>query len=160
MSNDAISGPQVAKLPVLAALVALFGIGDTAYLSYHHYTAEPVPCSILSGCEQVLTSQWATLGGFLPASVDFPSVAAVPLAILGLAAYCVVFLLAALSIRGNRKSWLLFGIQAIVMACFSGWLLYIQAFRIEAFCQFCLLSAATSLTLLVIAVVSRFWRLG
>ncbi len=160
MNNDAISNSKVAKLPVLATLVALFGIGDTTYLTYHHYTAEPVPCSILSGCEQVLTSQWATLGGFLPASVDFPALAAVPLAVLGLAAYFAALLLALLSIRGNGKSWLLFGIQATVMATFSGWLFYVQAYRIEAFCQFCLLSAATSATLFVIAVVSRFWRLG
>lgn len=158
MSDSVQSASRVAKLPLLAALFALFGIGDTAYLTYHHYMAEPVPCSILTGCEQVLTSQWATLGGFLP--FDAPSVASVPLALLGFAAYLLAFILAVLSIRGNRRSWLLFGLQATMMAAFSGLLFYLQAVRIEAFCQFCLISAATSLSLFVIAIVSRFWRVA
>lgn len=144
--------------PIAAAIVALFGIGDTAYLTYHHYTAEPVPCSILTGCEQVLTSQWATLAGFLPASLDYPAIASIPLAALGSAAYLLAFALALVSLRGNRVAWLFFGIHATVMAGFSGFLFYIQAFRIEAFCQFCLLSAVSSLTLFIIAAVSRFWR--
>jgi uncharacterized membrane protein len=144
--------------PIAAAFVALFGVGDTAYLTYHHYTAIPVPCSVLSGCEQVLNSQWATLAGFLPESLDYPLLATIPLAGLGLAAYLLALALAALSIAGNRTAWLFFGIHAVFMAGFSGLLFYIQAFRIEAFCQYCLLSAASSLTLLIIALISRFWR--
>ncbi len=158
MTDQTATIAKVAKLPALAAFVAFLGIADTIYLTYHHYTAEPVPCSIVSGCEQVLTSQWSTLGGFLP--FDAPMLANVPLSMLGTFAYITALILALLSLRGNRKSWLLFGIQTCLMGCFSAWLFYLQAYVIEAFCQFCLLSALSTFTLLAIALISRFWRVN
>jgi uncharacterized membrane protein len=129
------------KLPLLAAVIALVGLADASYLTYHHYTAMPVPCSITEGCEQVLTSAWADLWGL-------------PLAMYGAAAYLVAFALAVISSFGNRLTWLLFGIQVTFMAVFTGWLLYLQAYVIEAFCQFCLLSAATTVTLFLIFLIS------
>jgi uncharacterized membrane protein len=133
------------KYALAAVIVALGGIVDAVYLTIHHYTARPVPCSITNGCETVLTSQYAMIAG-------------VPLALFGAAAYLVALALALLTIFGQRKAWLLFGIQTILMAAFTVWLLYLQAAVIEAFCQFCLLSALLTFTLLTIALVSRFWR--
>ncbi len=135
----------VAKLPVLAAVIALFGLGDAIYLTIHHLTGEQVPCSIVAGCEMVLTSSYAQIGG-------------IPLAIFGAAAYFAAFSLAILAIFGNPKAWFLFGVQVVLMSVFTLWLLYLQAFVIGAFCQFCLISAAITLTLLIIAVISGFWR--
>lgn len=135
----------VAKLPLLAAVVALVGLADSIYLTIHHYTGEQVPCSIVEGCEQVLTSSYAQIGG-------------VPLAIFGAAAYFAAFSLAILAAYGNRLMWTLFGLQVSLMAIFTAWLLYLQAFVIEAFCQFCLLSAATTLTLFVIFIASKLHR--
>lgn len=129
---------------ILATIVSLVGVLDSVYLTIHHYTAEPVPCSIINGCEQVLTSPYATFGG-------------VPLAIFGAIAYFVAFSLALLTVYGNRSMWNLFGVQVVVMAIFSGWLIYVQAALIGAFCQFCLLSAATTLTLFLIFVLSTFY---
>ena len=133
------------KYALLAAIVAVAGIVDAVYLTVHHYTARPVPCSIVSGCETVLTSQYAVIMG-------------VPLALFGAAAYLVAMLLAVLTIFGQRKTWLLFGLQTILMSAFTVWLLYLQGMVIGAFCQFCLLSALVTLTLLTIALISRFWR--
>lgn len=48
----------VAKLPLLAAIVALIGLADSIYLTIKHFTGEQVPCSIVEGCEQVLTSSF------------------------------------------------------------------------------------------------------
>lgn len=135
----------IAKLPLLAAVVALIGLGDSIYLTIKHYTGEQVPCSIVEGCEQVLTSSYAQIGG-------------VPLAIFGAAAYFVAFALAILAAYGNRLMWTLFGVQVVFMTIFTAWLLYLQAFVIEAFCQFCLLSAATTLTLFIIFTVSKIRR--
>jgi uncharacterized membrane protein len=131
--------------PAAAAVVALVGLGDSIYLTAHHYTAEPVPCSLIEGCETVLTSAYAELFGL-------------PLALYGAAAYFFAFSLAVLAAYGNRLLWRLFAMQAFFMAAFSGWLIYVQGAYIGAFCQFCLLSALTSFTLFIIAVGSRPWR--
>lgn len=139
MSNQT----TIAKLPVAAAIVALAGLADSVYLTVHHYTAEPVPCSILEGCEQVLNSQWSEFAG-------------IPLAAFGAAAYFVAFSLALLTVFGDRRTWRLYGVQATIMAGFSGWLFYVQAALIGAFCQFCLLSAISSVLLFIIFVASIF----
>lgn len=136
---------KIAKLPLVAALIALVGLCDAIYLTIHHYTGEKVPCSVTGGCEAVLTSAYAAIGG-------------IPLAAFGAAAYFVAFSLAILAAFGNRTMWKIFGIQTALMAAFSLWLIYLQAFVILEYCQFCLLSAATSVTLFLIALFSRFWR--
>lgn len=141
------SSTSMPKLPILAAVVALVGLVDSIYLTIHHLTAEKVPCSLISGCETVLTSTYAEIGG-------------IPLAGFGAAAYFIAFSLALLTVFGDRRTWTLFGVLVIGMAGFTVWLLYLQAFVINAFCQFCLLSAATSITLLIIALASKFWRRG
>jgi len=132
----------VAKLPVLAAVVALVGVADAVYLTVHHYTGEKVPCSVVAGCEQVLTSSYAEIAG-------------VPLAAFGALAYFTAFSLSVLTAFGNRSMWKIFGIQVVLMAIFTAWLVYLQAFVIEAFCQFCLVSAAITFTLLTIFLVSK-----
>lgn len=133
----------VAKLPLVAALVAVVGLCDSIYLTIHHYTGEKVPCSIVAGCEQVLTSSYAEVAGF-------------PLAIFGAIAYFAAFALAILAAFGNRFAWTLFSIQVVLMTVFTVWLVYLQASVIGAFCQFCLLSAATTTTLFIIVLISKF----
>ena len=136
---------KIDKLPLLGVVVALIGLIDAIYLTIHHYTGEKVPCSVTGGCEAVLSSSYAEIGG-------------IPLAMFGAAAYFVAFSLAILAAFGNRLMWRLFGLQAALMAFFSIYLLYVQKYEIREFCQYCLLSAATSVTLFVIALFSRFWR--
>ena len=149
MNNSEIinieNGGRVAKFAYVAAFVALIGLGDSVYLTVKHLLDEKVPCSLVSGCEVVLTSAYAEIFG-------------IPTAAFGAFAYFLVFSLAILAAFGNRLMWFLFGLMTAVMLIFTLWLLYLQAFVIKAYCQFCLLSAATTLTLFVIAVVSRFWR--
>ncbi|MBC7899337.1 MAG: vitamin K epoxide reductase family protein [Saprospiraceae bacterium] len=132
-------------LRIIAIAAALVGLADSIYLTVHHYTAEPVPCSLIDGCETVLTSPYAEIAG-------------VPLAVLGAAAYFAAFSLALLAIFGNRTAWTLFGVQAVVMAIFTSWLIYLQAAVIGAFCQFCLLSAITTYILLTAYIISLLVR--
>ncbi|KXJ98814.1 MAG: Vitamin K epoxide reductase family protein [Acidobacteria bacterium OLB17] len=132
------------KWLVLAAIVvAIAGLFDSVYLTIHHYTAEPVPCSITEGCEMVLTSAYAEVAGL-------------PLAIFGAGAYLFALIFATMALFGRRGMWLLYGLLATMMALFSAWLIYVQAALIGAFCQFCLLSAASSTLLFVIFIVSVF----
>jgi len=132
---------RFAKLPLAASLVALVGLVDAIYLTIHHYNAEPVPCGAAFDCEMVLTSAYAEIGG-------------IPLAAFGAAAYFAAFSLALLAAFGDGHMWKLFGVLATVMAVFSGWLIFLQAVRIGAFCQYCLVSACTSITLFVLFLVS------
>lgn len=127
-------------LAIAAIVVALAGLADSVYLTVHHYTAEPVPCSLIEGCEMVLTSQYAEFQG-------------IPLALIGSLGYFIAFSLALLTIYGYR-TWPLFGVQVTIMAIVSAVLVYIQAAWIGAFCQFCLISAATSMLLFLSFVLS------
>lgn len=136
---------SIAKLPLAAAIVALVGLADSVYLTVHHYTAEPVPCSIIEGCEQVLTSSYAEIAG-------------IPLAGFGAAAYFVAFSFALLTAFGDKRMWRLFGAQSTIMAGFSLWLLYVQGALIGAFCQFCLLSAISSIVLFILFIISLFTK--
>ncbi len=146
-SEDSIGqNKTLRKLPLIAALVALGGLADAVFLTIKHYTGGQVPCSIIEGCERVLTSQYAELFG-------------IPLAVFGAIAYFVAFSLALLAAFGNRLMWTLFGVQVVLMAIFTVWLIYLQGFVIEAFCQFCLISAAVTFTLFITYIISRFSRL-
>jgi len=131
--------------PIIAVVLALVGLSDSIYLTVHHLTAEPVPCSLVEGCETVLTSAYATIAG-------------IPLAAFGALAYFVAFSLSLLAAYGNEKAWKVFGLQAAFMAVFSAWLIFVQAYYIHAFCQFCLLSAGTSLSLLIVFLASKIFR--
>jgi uncharacterized membrane protein len=133
----------IQKLPLAAALVALIGLIDSIYLTVSHYQKTVVPCSIVSGCETVLTSQYAEIAG-------------VPLALFGALAYFAVFSLATLAAFGSENSWRMLSVAVALMAIFTAWLLYLQAFVIGAFCQFCLLSAATTFTLLLLVAARYF----
>lgn len=139
---EPIDGPPV-WLSGLASVVALVGLVDAIYLTVHHYTAEPVPCSVTHGCEMVLTSSYSELFG-------------IPLAGYGAFAYFLAFALALFAAFGNNWTWKLYGIQTLIMAAFSGWLVYVQANLIGAFCQYCLVSAGTSITLFALFLISMY----
>jgi uncharacterized membrane protein len=92
----------------------------------------------------VLTSKWAEFQG-------------IPLALIGAFGYFSAFSLALLTLYGYRLWWL-FGTQATMMAIVSAFLVYIQAAWIGSFCQFCLISAATSALLFLTFILSIFIR--
>jgi uncharacterized membrane protein len=129
----------------IASAVGVIGLADAIYLTVHHYTATAVPCGLTGGCETVLTSAYAEIFGL-------------PLGVYGAAAYFTAFALAFLAAYGNDLAWKLFGVLATTMVLFSAWLIFVQAYYINAWCQFCLLSALTSTTLFVLYIVSLVMR--
>lgn len=130
------------KLYVTAAIVSLLGLADAIYLTVQHVTGQSVRCTIVSGCSEVLSSSYAVVAGQ-------------PLALIGAAAYFSVFSLATLAAFGYRIAGTLMTVLVLLMFLFSLWLIYLQAFVIGAFCQFCLLSAAITTALAVIALLAR-----
>lgn len=130
------------KLYITAAIVSLIGLADAIYLTVEHVTGQTVRCTIVAGCSEVLSSQYAVMAG-------------VPLAAIGAAAYFSVFSLATLAAFGYRIAGTLLTALVLLMFLVSLWLIYLQAFVIHAFCQFCLLSAAVTTALTVIALFAR-----
>lgn len=133
------------KLYVVAALLSLVGLADALYLTIEHVTGQSVRCTIVSGCSEVLSSPYAVVAG-------------VPLAAIGAAAYFTVFSLAILTLFGYPKAGTLLTALLIMMFGVSLWLIYLQAFVIREFCQYCLLSALITTALLVVVVISRRLR--
>jgi uncharacterized membrane protein len=127
---------------VAAALIALVGLGDAVYLTVQHISGQSVPCSVTGGCEEVLTSRYAVIAG-------------IPLAALGAAAYFSVFSLSTLAAFGYRIAEKLLLPLVATMVLVSLWLFYLQAFVIQAFCQFCLLSAGITIALMIVVVLAR-----
>ena len=136
---------RVSVMYVAMALLSLVGLVDALYLTIEHVTGQSVRCTIVSGCSEVLSSSYAVVAG-------------IPLAAVGAAAYFTVFSLATLAIFGYRLAGKLLAPLTAFMVLVSLWLIYLQAFVIRAFCQFCLLSAAITIILFVIAFVA--WKKG
>lgn len=125
---------------VVAALLSLVGLIDALYLTIEHVTGQSVRCTVTGGCSEVLSSSYATVGP-------------IPLAALGAIAYFTVFSLATLAAFGYTSARRLLAALVVLMFLTSLWLLYVQAFVIEHFCQYCLLSAAVTFTLTVIVII-------
>lgn len=128
----------------VAAFLSLIGLADTIYLTVKHITGGIVPCTVTGGCEQVLNSAYSTIAG-------------VPLAAIGAAAYFTVFSLATLAAFGNRRAGSLLFYLSMLMLLFSVWLFFVQAFILHAFCQFCLLSGALSVLLATTMIARRIY---
>ena len=126
---------------LIAALVSLIGLADAVYLTAQHITGASLRCTIISGCSEVLSSPYAQVGPL-------------PLAAVGAAAYFIVFSLAVLAAFAYPLVKLLLKIILGLMFLTTLWLLYLQAFVIHHFCQYCLLSAAVTTTLTLIVFLS------
>ncbi len=136
---------KVAWSYVVVALLSLIGLADAIYLTVQDLTGQHLRCTIVSGCNEVLGSAYAHLGP-------------VPLAALGALAYFTVFSLAILGAFGYRLAGPLLAGLVAVMFLMTLWLLYLQAFVIHHFCQYCLLSAAVTTAVTAIVLGSRIMK--
>ncbi len=135
---------KLSRSPVVygsAAIVSLIGLADSIYLAVEHVSGRSVRCTIVTGCSEVLSSPYATVRG-------------VPLALIGAIAYFMAFSLATLAAFNYRFAAKLFAVLVSLMFLTSLWLLYLQAFVIRAFCQFCLLSAVVTVLLAILALIA------
>jgi uncharacterized membrane protein len=126
---------------IITALLSLIGLGDAIYLTVQDLTGQNLRCTIISGCAEVLGSKYAHIGS-------------VPLASVGALAYFTVFSLAILAAFGYRFARPLLAVLVGVMFLMTLWLLYLQAFVIHHFCQYCLLSAAVTIGLTILVLIA------
>src|ERR1044071_7932591 len=120
------SGKRIIWFYIAIAAVALIGLGDAAYLTIERLSGRTLQCS-LSGCNEVLSSDWSKLFGF-------------PISGFGAIAYFTVFSTAILLIYDYKTLKTVLLVITGLMAATSCFLLYLQAFVIKHFCQYCLLS--------------------
>jgi uncharacterized membrane protein len=133
------------RLYAVAALVALLGLADGIYLTIEHITGRTAECIASSGCQDVLSSKYAAIGHL-------------PLAAVGAFAYFTVFSAALLAAFGYRKCGSSFAFVVTIMFGMTLWLLYLQAFVLHAFCDYCLFSAGVTTVLTAIAVATTMLR--
>lgn len=124
----------------LTALVALVGLVDASYLTIEHLSGQNVRCMIVTGCDEVLQSRYATIAGNIP------------VAALGALAYFTIFSLATLAIFGYAGARRLVAPVVALMFLATLWFVYLQAFVIRAYCVYCLLSAVVTTTLALLTL--------
>ncbi len=118
--------PAEGTLRTFATFVAAFGIGVAAYIAIADSGGgSPVCLAGGSGCETVANSTYSHLLG-------------IDVAVFGIAGY--VLLLVAALLRGDGARMAGFGLSLAGFG-FSVYLTYLELFKIEAICQWCVASA-------------------
>lgn len=128
---------------IAAVVLSLIGIGVTGYLVWERYHGNAPVCALGGGCQTVQRSEWATVAG-------------IPVAIMGLLAY-VGMLACALVPRSVAALASLF--LSLLGVMLSGYLTYLELFRIHAVCEYCVTSAIV-VVLLLIASGARLVLIG
>ncbi len=127
--------------PYLLIAASFVGLGITAYLSYFQYM-NLIPTCAIGGCEIVLTSEHSKFFG-------------VPWSYIGLVYYMYTLGLTVLLAIDPKSFGLRVGALAYTGAgvLYSAWaIFYIQLTVIGALCQYCAMSAVTTVVLFGIAI--------
>ena len=135
------------------ALLALVGAGIAGALWWADQTRQDLPCSSGGGCAAVAASAWS--------HVDLVAVHHVPVALLGLLGYVLLFSLAMLRLgledsRWDRRLHALITLVSGGGMAYSWFLQWIAHAEVGAFCMWCR-SSAIVMTLLFAAAVWE-WR--
>ena len=121
--------------------IAVFGAAIAGYLTL----AGPDPaCVIVHGCAVVQSSSYSKLAG-------------IPVAALGLIGYGVILVAQARDTEATRT---VAAATALTGAGFSGWLTYVEVFRLEAICAWCVGSAICMSALAVLCIARMLRRPG
>lgn len=128
------------KVVIFLLVVALLGFIDAGYLTVEHYKGVIPPCSITSGCEEVLTSSYSNIFG-------------IPVSLIGMIYYLLV-LIGVFGYLENKNHSMLLGALILTIPAFIASLgfVYIQVFTIGSYCIYCLGSFLTSTILFVTAM--------
>ena len=130
---------------ILLVLFSFIGMVDSAYVALKSLDQTVVPCTVTRGCEEVLNSPYARIGGL-------------SIAWSGLLYYMATAAGGVFSLFGFRSVLRLTGAAAVLAFLFTLYLFYLQAFVIRAFCDYCLLSATMVLGVLITHLAARPFR--
>lgn len=128
------------QLIYLFGLIAILGLLDATYLTILHYRGVLPSCNLVVGCENVLTSNFATF-------------AAIPVALLGTLFYLSILICTLLYLDTKKLACLRVAFLLTIPGLLASlYFLYLQAFVIHYYCQYCLFSLFTSTILFAIAM--------
>lgn len=138
-------------ISLLFIVISLVGIADASYITYEEITGGEIKCGEGFDCGKVLDSAYAHIGP-------------IPLYALGILFYSTFFILGVLNflefdlkklpLLQNKVDWPhIFLIMGSGGFLFSLYLITIMGVVLNAWCKFCLISAATSTSLFIISVI-------
>jgi uncharacterized membrane protein len=122
---------------IAAAILALIGVGVTAYLVWERYHGNAPVCALGRGCLTVQRSEWSTVAG-------------VPVAFMGLLAYIGLLACALVRWQWAALASLFITILGVML---SAYLTYLELFQINAICEYCVTSAVIVTLLFVLSIV-------
>lgn len=123
-------------------LLALVGMADAGYLTWEYYARanKLIPCGLSGGCNIVLHS-------------SFSSIAGVPVSLFGVIFYFSVLILSLYWIIEHEHAiGVLLALTSLAFLA-SLYLIYLQAYVIGAWCQYCLLSGGVSTALWIASLL-------
>lgn len=122
----------------ISAVLAALGVAVAFYLTIVHYRSDLLVCRA-GDCASVQKSSYAEIAG-------------IPVALLGLGMYLAVLALGAVRWRrpAMRELATMAAFSLVLSgAVYAGYLTYVELWVINAICQWCVISAALTLGLLV-----------
>lgn len=130
------------KAALIMMAVSFLGFVDTTYLTVTKLMGLTLKCGTSLSCSVVANSPYSSVFG-------------IPLSLLGMIFYIVIFF-GAMAYRefGNTKMLTAVSVFTIVGLVMSAYLTGIQAFVLHTFCRFCLFSAGTSTILFVLGMIN------
>ncbi|HWO16775.1 MAG TPA: vitamin K epoxide reductase family protein [Solirubrobacterales bacterium] len=137
--------PTEGTLRRIAVFAAAFGIGVATYIAIATAGGDAPACIAgEGGCEKVTDSSHSELLG-------------IDVAVIGVIGY--VLLLVAALLRGDGARMAGFGF-ALFGFGFSVYLTYLELFRIDAVCQWCVASAVSMTVLFAVNTMRMLWYVG
>jgi uncharacterized membrane protein len=122
-----MSAPAEGTLRGIATFLAAFGLGVAAYIAIEAAGGDAPACIAgSSGCETVAKSTYSHLFG-------------INIAVFGIVGYALLLGTALLRGDGPRMAGF---VLALIGLGYSVYLTYLELFKIEAICQWCIASAA------------------
>lgn len=131
------------KRGIAITVLSVLGIFVSGYLTYIHYSGEPIICGGSNSCELVNASRYAFIGP-------------IPVSALGLAAYIALLILSLIK-SDEERQWpavLMFGVS-LIGVMFQWYLFYIEVAVLHALCYWCISSQAIITAIFILALPRR-----
>lgn len=125
---------------IIIAIVSALGVINAGYLTWTALAGVPPTCNFIHGCAEVAASPYSKIFG-------------IPLALFGVFFYALIFGFALWRLLMPQVKVLQYIFPlSIIGFILSLYFLYLQAFVINAFCEYCLFSLFDATVLFIIAL--------